>query len=88
MLVAAVKIHSERQALVAGTKQSKQANKAYGLACWLTWQSGLLNLFHACLLCFVLTTNILLFDIYVKTQSETKRTDLTEESDNLVRRSY
>jgi hypothetical protein len=31
MLVAAEKTHSEKQALVTGTKQSKQANKANGL---------------------------------------------------------
>jgi hypothetical protein len=31
LLVAAAKTHSEKHALVAGTKQSKQANKADGL---------------------------------------------------------
>jgi hypothetical protein len=30
-LVTAAKTHSKKQALVAGTKQSKQANKADGL---------------------------------------------------------
>ncbi len=31
LLVAAAKTHSEKQALEAGTRQSKQANKADGL---------------------------------------------------------
>jgi len=46
------KTHFEKQALVAGTKQSKQANKADRL----TRQSSLSNLFKACLLCFVSAT--------------------------------
>jgi hypothetical protein len=47
------KTHFEKQALVAGTKQSKQANKADRP----TRQSDLSNLFQACLLCFVPATN-------------------------------
>ncbi len=31
LLMATAKTHSEKQALVAGTKQSKQANKADGM---------------------------------------------------------
>jgi hypothetical protein len=56
LLIATAKTHSEKQVLVAGTKQSKQANKADGMtrhACRLTGQSGLPNLFQASLLCFV-----------------------------------
>jgi len=58
--VTSAKTHSEKQALIAATNQSKQANKAVGLtgqAGWLTGQSGLPNLFRACLLCFVPTTS-------------------------------
>jgi hypothetical protein len=62
LLVAAAK-HTEKQALVVGTKQSRQANKVDGRwadqAGRLTGQSGLPNLFQASLLCFVPATNIL-----------------------------
>ncbi len=43
VLVAAAKTHFEKKALVAGTKQSKQVNKAYrlaGHAGWLGMQAG------------------------------------------------
>ncbi len=53
MLVAATNPHFEKQALVAGTKQSGRADKAGRL----TRQIGLLNLFQACLLCFVPATS-------------------------------
>jgi hypothetical protein len=59
LLVIAVKIHTEKQVLVAGTKQSKPANEANGLTCRLIRQSGLPNLLQACLLCFVPAINIL-----------------------------
>ncbi len=55
LLVAAAKTHSENQALVAGTKQSKQVKEAGRL----TGQSGLPNLFQACLLCFMSATSTL-----------------------------
>ena len=62
LLMATAKTHTEKQALVAGTKQSKQANKADGgdQAGRLTWQSGVPNLFHACLLCFVPASSTLI----------------------------
>ncbi len=43
------KTHSVKQVPVTGTKQSRWADQAGRL----TWQSGLPNLFLACLLCFV-----------------------------------
>jgi hypothetical protein len=49
----------KKQALITGTKQSKQANKADGLTRWAGWQGsqGCLNCFQAC---FVPTTSALL----------------------------
>jgi hypothetical protein len=57
----AAKTHSEKQVLVAGTKQSKQANTGRwaGQADRLTGQSGPPNLFQAFLLCFVQANSIL-----------------------------
>ncbi len=53
LLAAAEKIHFKEQAQVAGTKQSRQANKAARLA----RQSGLPALFWACLVGLVTATN-------------------------------
>jgi hypothetical protein len=63
LLVAAAKTHSVKQVLVAGTKQSKQANKADRLTRQAGRQgkSGLLNLYLACLLCFVPASRTLVF---------------------------
>ncbi len=49
VLVAAAKTHFEKKALVAGTKQSKQVNKAYRLAGHAGWACRLAG--HAGWLC-------------------------------------
>ncbi len=60
MLVAATKKPLEKQALVAGTKQSRQAVKTHRL----TRLPGLQGS-QACLLCFVPATGALVFEVGV-----------------------
>jgi len=56
MRVAATKTHFEKQTLVAGAKQRLEPNNADRK----TWQSGLPNLYQACLLGFVPATSAII----------------------------